>query len=224
MFFSLLGIQWQLVSRNFRLVAENGLFFILFFWLFAFSLSQEMSHAQTVLPFVAWIGFILAILLPGEWWFSAELEDDMLSRYGLLGESFLIKFCWSKVICFFGASVLPIVLVNILLGWVVTANGALYGFISVMMLLVAPALVWFSLLGSSLMLATGNPGLLKITTILPLQLPILVWGICALEAYMQGLPTAGWLALLGACSLISVSVLPIVVIKIIKSGISDYVD
>ena len=84
-----------------------------------------------------------------------------------------------------------------------------------------PAILFLCALAAAFSTGLQQKGLLMALILLPLTIPVMIFGSSALIAAMQGLPVSGYLALLLAISVLSCGLLPFAVAGVIRVGLID---
>lgn len=201
-----------LVRRDLRLaLRQRGdlltavLFFLLTASLFPFGIGPEPNLLLRIAPGVLWVTALLAVLLSLERLFLADWEDGSLDLL-LLSPQPLELVVLAKVLVHWLTSGLPLLLSAPL-------AALLYGFpadaLPVLLLALALGTPSLSLLGAvaaALTLGARRGGVLLPLLTMPLYVPVLVFGVAAVEASLAGLSARPHLLLLGALLLFSLPV------------------
>lgn len=201
-----------LVARDLRLAwrQRSDLFMALSFFLlvaalFPFALGPEPNLLLRIGPGVVWVAALLALLLTLERLFALEQEDgslDLLLLSPLSPEALLL----AKAAGHWLTTGLPLVLAAPLLGLLYNLPAEGYGVLLASLLLGTPSLSLFGALGAALCLGTRRGSVLLPLLVLPLAVPVLIFGTAAIDATLAGLAARPHLLLLAALLLLALPV------------------
>ncbi|MDF2095581.1 heme exporter protein CcmB [Aquibaculum arenosum] len=180
-------------------------FFLLVAALFPFALGPEPNLLLRIGPGVVWVAALLALLLSLERLFALEQEDgslDLLLLSPLPAEALVL----AKATAHWLTTGLPLVLAAPLVGLLYTLPPGGYLVLLASLLLGTPALSLFGATGAALCLGARRGGVLLPLLVLPLAVPVLIFGTAAVDATLAGLPARPHLLLLGALLLIALPV------------------
>ncbi len=190
--------------RELRLAARRPtdalgglLFFVLVGSLFPLALGPDANLLQQIAPGVMWVAALLAVLLGQHRLFETDWVDGALEQW-LLAPAPLSLLVGLKVAAHWLLGVLPLLLVAPLLGWQYGLDQAVVGVLLASLALGTPSLCLLAALGAALTLGVRGQLLLALV-VLPLSVPILIFGSHAVAQAQQGLSAAPALNLLGAC-------------------------
>ena len=184
------------------------LFFILSASLFPFGLGPEPNLLARIAPGVIWVTALLAVLLSVERIFLTDYEDGALEQL-ILSPAPLELVVLAKILAHWLTTGVPLILASPLL--VVFFNMEAEGLkIMVMaMLLGTPSLSLIGGTAAALTLGARRGGILIPLVVLPLYIPVLIFGVGAVDAALFGLPYTAQLLLLGAIMTLSLLVAPL---------------
>lgn len=178
--------------------ALGGLFFfVLVGSLFPLALGPDAPLLKQIAPGIVWVAALLAVLLGQHRLFESDMADGSLEQW-LLAPASLSLLVGLKVATHWLLGVLPLLLVAPLLGWQYGLDGAVVGILLASLALGTPSLCLLAALGAALTLGVRGQLLLALV-VLPLSVPILIFGSHAVAQAQQGLSAAPALNLLGAC-------------------------
>lgn len=157
---------------------------------------------------VLWVGALLAVLLGGERLFRDDLEDGTLEQLMLapvpLALSLLLKLSAHWL-----TTGLPLVLAAPLAAGAFQLPPAASGALFWSLLLGTPSLTLICGFGAAATVALPRAGILLPVLVLPLAVPVLIFGAGAVRAAQTGLPIAASLYFLAALLALSLCVLPL---------------
>jgi heme exporter protein B len=154
------------------------------------------------------VGALLACLLTLDRLYQADYEDGTLEQL-MLGPLPLELMVLAKVAAHWISSVLPLILITPIVA--VSFNIVADGIVTMMLALLigSPVLSLIGSIGAALTVAMRRGGVLLSLMILPLYIPVLIFGVAAVEAAIALLAVAPHLMLLGGLSLGALVLSPI---------------
>jgi len=203
--------------REPRSVIHTLLFFImmLFFFPLSFTASPETLHELA--PGLIWIALLFAALLSSEGLFQRAFEEGVLEQAYLSGES-MVAMILAALCVQFCCIVLPVVLLCPLIGALFAFTPYEVGLFILSLLCGAPALFGLTALAGALGVGRIQKEMVTALLVLPLTVPIMIFGSAVMHAPHQGL---GLLALLLVCSLLVEGLLPFAIVAILKLRLGD---
>jgi heme exporter protein B len=183
-------------------------FFVIVVSLFPLGIGPEMNTLRLIAPGVVWVAALLASMLALERLFSADFEDGTLEQM-LLTPQPLILLVLGKVAAHWLVTGLPLVLMAPLLGLQYDLSVEALGVLMMSLLLGTPALSLIGAIGAALTLGLRGGGVLVSLLVLPLCIPVLIFGAGAVEANVSGLGEQGHVSMLGAILLLSLILAPL---------------
>lgn len=204
---SVVGRDLRLAFRR-RSEAMNTLvFFIIAAALFPLGVGPDPGLLRSMAPGVLWVGALLASMLALERLFAPDLADGTLEQM-LLSPQPLALIVAGKVIAHWIAAGLPLLLVAPLLALQFDLAPGAIVVLAASLVLGTPVLSLVGAVGAALALGTrGGAGLLSLL-VLPLYIPVLIFGAGAVGAQASGLGAEAHLLLLGGLLAISAALAP----------------
>lgn len=211
---SLFGLLALTIRRDLLLamrrradVLTTLVFFVMVVSLFPLGVGPELDMLRKMAPGVVWVAALLASMLSLGRLFSADYLDGTLEQI-MLAPQPLSVLVLGKIIAHWMVSGLPLVLMAPVLGlqfdmptqalWVLIAG----------LLLGTPVLSMIGAVGAALTLGLRGGGVLVSLLVLPLCIPVLIFGTGAVEAVTTGMSAASNLSLLGAILLLALVFTP----------------
>ena len=178
--------------------ALGGLvFFVLVGSLFPLALGPDAALLRQIAPGVMWVAALLAVLLGQHQLFEADLADGALEQWALSATP-LWLLTGAKVAAQWLIAAVPLLLATPLLGWQYGMANDAIAVLLVALALGTPTLSLLGALGAALTLGLRGQLLLALV-VLPLCIPILIFGSHAVTQASLGLAAGPALNLLGAC-------------------------
>lgn len=184
------------------------IFFMVIASLFPLGVGAESNLLLRMAPGVLWVSALLAAMLSLQRMFATDYADGSLEQMALSGTP-LGLLVLAKALAHFLLSGLPLVLVAPVLGLQFGLDGRALGILMLSLLLGTPTLSLIGSIGAALTLGVRGAGVLLSLLILPLYIPVLIFGAGAVEADAAGLGIGGHLSLLAALLVLSLFFSPL---------------
>lgn len=206
-FYYLLMRDLRLAFRSRHELANPLIFFILVVSLFPMAVTPTPEILQEMAPGVIWVSALLAVLLSLDRLFKQDYEDGSLDQL-MLSPNPLMILVLAKVCAHWLLTGLPLVLIAPLLGMFMSMPVEALPALIYSLLLGTPVLSLIGAIGVSLTVAVNRGGVLLSLIVLPLYIPILIFGANAVDVAMDGLSVKGQLLFLGSVLALAVSLAP----------------
>ncbi len=172
-------------------------FFIIVVSLFPLGVGPEPGILRTIAPGIVWVAALLASMLSLGRLFAHDYADGTLEQMLLVPQPLSILVL-GKIIAHWLVSGLPLVLVAPVLGLQFDLAPQALGVLMISLLLGTPILSLLGAIGAALTLGLRGGGVLVSLLVLPLYIPVLIFGAGAVDASVSGLGAQAHLSLLGA--------------------------
>ncbi|HEX9489256.1 MAG TPA: heme exporter protein CcmB [Stellaceae bacterium] len=193
-----------LVLRDLRLALRQGgdaamvvAFFVLTVILFPFGVGPEAELLARIAAGILWVTALLAALLSLERLFQADWEDGSLEALALMPLPLEAQVL-AKCLAHWLVAGLPLIVIAPLLALLLHLDRAGYPALLLSLLLGTPSLSLIGAVGAALSLGARRGGVLLSLLVLPLYIPVLIFGVAAIEAAIGGFGARPHLLLLGA--------------------------
>jgi heme exporter protein B len=203
------GVRWAL-ARDLQLAlrsrAELGvqlLFYVIVVSLFPLATTPEKNQLALMGPGVLWVAALLASLLSLPRLFASDFADGTLEQMALSPYP-LPALVSGKMVAHWLTTGLPIVVLAPVLGLQYGIDGEALTVLAVALLLGTPILSLLGAIGAALTLGLRGGGSLLALLVLPLCVPVLIFGAGTVDAVHAGLGAAANLSLLGAGLLVAI--------------------
>ena len=215
-----------LIRRDLRIAMRVGggaLIGVLFFFtvvvLMPFALGPDLALLARLGPAILWIGALLASLLTLDRLFTADAEDGSLDLI-LMSRTPLELACAAKALAHWIAAGLPLIVVTPVLGLLLNLDGAATGAVALTLLAGTPALTFTGMIGAALAVSLQRGGLLLAVLVLPLSIPVLIFGVAAANSAITGpLTFSTPFSILCALSLASLVIGPFAAAASLRHGL-----
>lgn len=188
-------------------LATTVFFFVIVSSLFPLGVGPEPALLRSLAPGVLWVAALLACMLSLARLFAVDHADGTLEQL-LLSPQPLTLLVIGKVFAHWLVSGLPVVVLAPVLGVQYDLAGNSLAVLTLSLLLGTPALSLIGAVGAALTLGVRGSGLLMALLVLPLYIPILIFGAGAVGATMMGISAEANLSLLAACTLLALALAP----------------
>jgi heme exporter protein B len=205
----LAALRWS-AARDLRVAlrtkGELGvqlLFYVIVVTLFPLAATPDRALLSTIAPGVLWVAALLASLLSLPRLFAGDFADGTLEQLALSPYPLPALVC-GKILAHWLTTGLPVALLSSLLAAQYGLDDAPRYTLALALLLGTPVLSLLGAVGAALTLGLRGGGSLLALLVLPLYVPVLIFGAGAVEAVRGGLTPAPHLSLLAACVLVAI--------------------
>jgi len=192
------------LGRDLRLALRQGVdslmvvaFFVLAVVLFPFGVGPEPGVLARIAAGLIWVAALLAAMLSLERLFQADHEDGSLELMALEPVA-LEAVVLAKVAAHWLTTGLPLIVAAPLLAVLLNLPGDGFGVLLLALLLGTPTLSLIGAVGAALILGARRGGVLLSLLVLPLFIPVLIFGAAAVEASLGGFAARPHLLVLAA--------------------------
>jgi heme exporter protein B len=215
-----------LIVRDMRLAVRVGggalmgaLFFLIVVVMVPFAIGPDLKLLARIGPAMLWLGALLASLLALDRLFATDYEDGSLDLLMTSGMPLELAVA-AKAIAHWLTTALPLVIITPLLGLMLNIELNAMGVLMLTLAAGTPALTFIGLIGAALSVALRRGGLLLAVLVLPLTVPVLIFGVAAANAAIVGLtPFGPPFTILCALSLASLVLGPIAAAAALRHGL-----
>lgn len=157
------------------------LFFLTVVVLMPFAIGPDVPLLKRIGPAILWLGAMLASLLTLDRLFTADQDDGSLDLL-TMGNTPLELTCLAKALAHWIASGLPLVAATPLFGFLLNLEPEQSLFVALTLLVGTPALTLTGMIGAALAVTLRRGGLLLAVLVLPLSIPVLIFGVASSNA------------------------------------------
>ena len=215
-----------LLVRDMRIAVRVGggalmgaLFFLTVVVMMPFALGPDLNLLARIGPAILWLGALLASLLALDRLFATDHEDGSLDLL-MMGRMPLELAIAGKGLAHWLTTGLPLVVVSPVLGLMLNIEPKAMGAVALTLAVGTPALTFIGLVGAGLSVALRRGGLLLAVLVLPLTIPVLIFGVAtANAAIVGGVPFGPPFTILCALSLASLVIGPFAAAAALRFGL-----
>jgi len=214
-FYTVVMRDLLLAMRNRSDILTTLFFFIIAISLFPLGIGPEMDTLREIAPGVFWVAALLASMLALERLFAIDFADGTLEQLLLTPQPTTVLVL-AKVLAHWLITGVPLVLLSPLLGLQYDLSSEAIQALMLTLLLGTPSLSLIGAIGAALTLGLRGGGVLVSLLVLPLYIPVLIFGAGAVEATVSGLGGAGHVSMLGAILLLSLVMAPLATVAALR--------
>ncbi|MEQ1637956.1 MAG: heme exporter protein CcmB [Methylococcales bacterium] len=219
-FSAILHRDLLLALRNRNEIINPLAFFMIVIALFPLAVSPEATVLSKIAPGIIWVAALLATLLSLDSLFKNDFEDGSLEQL-LVSPQSLVLLTIGKVLSHWLMSGFLLALLSPLLAIMLFLPTQAFGALVGSLLLGTPTLSLIGAIGAALTVGLRKGGVLISLLVLPLYIPVLIFGAGAVQAGVMGVPIAGYMALLGAMMVFSLMFAPFAIAAALKLSIRN---
>jgi len=188
-------------------VLATVFFFVIVVSLFPLGIGPERETLRMIAPGVVWVAALLASMLSLGRIFGNDYQDGTLEQLLLTPQStYLIVL--GKILAHWLVSEVPLVIIAPLLGLQFGLSQNSLAIVVVSLLLGTPVLSLIGSIGAALTLGLRAANVLVALLVLPLYIPVLIFGTGAVQASVNGVSPQPYLLLLGAALVLTLVFAP----------------
>jgi heme exporter protein B len=177
--------EWRVARRIGGGGTMGVVFFLILVTLVPFAIGPDLNLLSRIGPAILWIAALLASLLGLDRLFQADHEDGSLDLLSM-SEVPLELVVAVKCLAHWSVTGLPLVIAAPLFGLMLAVEPEALGGVAVSLLVGTPALTFLGAIGAALTVTLRRGGLLTAILILPLTVPVLIFGVSAAAAASGG--------------------------------------
>lgn len=211
-----------LLTRDLRLALRSGgdtltllLFYLLVGVLVPFAVGPDKLLLARLAPGMIWIAAFLSLLLGLDRLFKADAEDGSLYGFAHANLS-MTAIVFAKMLAHWLSTILPLLLATPLLGLMLNMDAATLWRTLIVLLLGSPALLALGIVGAAVTVSIKRGGVITPVIILPLAIPVLIFGVSAIVPNASPGSQDAALTLIMALSLVFATTAPFIAALALK--------
>ncbi len=217
-FISVLMRDLTLAFRHRGELANPLMFFVMVVSLFPLGIGPAPSTLAEIAPGIIWVAALLASMLALDAMFRTDFEDGSLEQMALSHHP-LSVIVLAKVLAHWLITGLPLLIVAPLLGVLLYLPDNAMVVLVLSLALGTPVLSLVGAIGTGLTVGLKRGGVLLSLLVLPLYVPVLIFGALAVNDATAGLNVTGHLYLMGALLVLSIALSPLATAAAIRVSI-----
>ena len=211
-----MNIFIKTLKRDLKMALRNPssflnplLFFVISISLFPIAISPESQTLSNIAPGIIWVTVMLSALLSLNTLFHFDYENGILEQMVISHHS-LALILLAKTAAHWILTGLPIILLSPLVGTVLFLDYESILILMLTLLIATPCLSLIGAIGASLIVGIKNSGMLLSLLVLPLYIPILIFGTSAVSQTQFNLPINGQIYFLSFMLVLSLITAPFI--------------
>ena len=217
----LLRYELRLYARQRSAWANPLSFFLMVVAMFPMGISPKAAQLQAIGAGILWVSALLATLLAAEFLFKQDLEEGGVEQW-LVSPVPLFLIVLVKVFAHWLVSGLTLVLLSPLLSLMLFLDMAQMKALFFTLLIGTPTMSLICSIGAALTVGIRQGGVLLSLIVLPLYVPVLIFGTSAVQSAAQGFSVSGQYALLGAMLVLALVLTPFATAMALRVSVEHY--
>lgn len=218
---------WGIIRHDMRLAFRHKqsllnplTFFVIVIVLFPLGVSPDKAFLGPAAAGLIWVAILLSMMLSLDRLFQVDYEDGTLEQLSLSPQPFYL-IVLAKQVAHWLLSAFPLIALSPLLAIMLHLDTQHLFALLISLLLGTPVIGLIGGIGAALTVSLRSGGLLISLLVLPLTIPVLIFGAGSVLASMEGLPIQGHLAFLGAMLALSITLAPLATAAALRAGMSS---
>ncbi|MFW5450316.1 MAG: heme exporter protein CcmB [Methylophagaceae bacterium] len=219
---------YLLISREFLIAFRNRyealnpiLFFVLVCLLFPIGIGHFPELLISIAPGIIWASILLATLMSLESLFRTEFDDGTLELMVLANHPF-VMLVMIKLLAHWVITIFPLIMLSPIIASAFGLSFDVQCMLLLTLLLGTPVLLLVgSIVATLTLVIPQNGGMLLALLVLPLYVPVLIFGTSAVNATVAGFSAAGPLYMLATMFILSLTLSPFAIVAALKTGVSQ---
>lgn len=208
----------RLAARRWDQVLQPLVFFVVVITLFPLAIGPELSELRRIAPGILWVAAMLASLLAADALFRPDVEDGVMEQWVLSGQP-LAWMLLAKTVAHWILTGLPLVLIAPLVSMGLGLGNDSWSPMLVTLLLGTATLSVLGGIGAALTVGLRRGNMLMALLVLPLEMPVLIFGARALDMGLHGEMVTGPVSLLAAILLLAMVLGPFAMAAAVRISI-----
>ncbi len=219
-YFMIIRRESLVAFRNRHEALSPLLFFFLVCLLFPLAVGSSSKILDDISSGIIWTAILLATLMSLTHLFRKEYDDGTLELM-MLSHHSLAVLVMIKLAAHWIINILPLIVLAPFIASALGMDLHIQGALLLTLFLGTPSLILIGATVATLTLVIPQNGMLLALLVLPLYVPVLIFGTSAVDAAASGLPTAGPLYMMAAILILSLTLTPFAIVSALKIGISQ---
>ena len=215
LFLAVVRRDLKLALRQKSDVLNTVFFFIVVVTLVPLGIGPDQQLLRMIAPGVVWVAALLAALLSLPRLFANDYADGTLEQMLLSGEP-LTVIVIAKVFAHWLTTGIPLTLISGLFALMFDLQADVALVMMSSLFIGTPVLSLVGSVGAALTLGLRGGSVLTSLLVLPLYIPVLIFGAGAAEAVAVGINSAAYFFIVGALTLFSLVVMPVATLAALR--------
>lgn len=196
-------------------VASPVIFFVMVATLIPLGVTPEPDSLKEMAPGIIWVMALLATLLSAEGLFVSDYKDGSLEQL-LISPSLLVMPIFGKVTAHWITTGLPLTLASPLIALMLSLPSVAYLPMMAGLALGTGCLSFLAAIGAALTVSLQKGSLLLTLIVMPLYMPVIIFGSAVVQYSIDGMAWSGPLAILGAMLTAAIALCPLAIAAVLR--------
>ena len=196
-------------------VASPVIFFVMVATLIPLGVTPEPDSLKEMAPGIIWVMALLATLLSAEGLFVSDYKDGSLEQL-LISPNLLVMPIFGKVTAHWITTGLPLTLASPLIALMLSLPNVAYLPMMAGLALGTGCLSFLAAIGAALTVSLQKGSLLLTLIVMPLYMPVIIFGSAVVQYSIDGMAWSGPLAMLGAMLTAAIALCPLAIAAVLR--------
>ena len=196
-------------------VASPVIFFVMVATLLPLGVTPEPDSLKEMAPGIIWVMALLATLLSAEGLFVSDYKDGSLEQL-LISPNLLVMPIFGKVTAHWITTGLPLTLASPLIALMLSLPSVAYLPMMAGLALGTGCLSFLAAIGAALTVSLQKGSLLLTLIVMPLYMPVIIFGSAVVQYSIDGMAWSGPLAILGAMLTAAIALCPLAIAAVLR--------
>ena len=196
-------------------VASPVIFFVMVATLIPLGVTPEPDSLKEMAPGIIWVMALLATLLSAEGLFVSDYKDGSLEQL-LISPNLLVMPIFGKVTAHWITTGLPLTLASPLIALMLSLPSVAYLPMMAGLAFGTGCLSFLAAIGAALTVSLQKGSLLLTLIVMPLYLPVIIFGSAVVQYSIDGMAWSGPLAILGAMLTAAIALCPLAIAAVLR--------
>jgi len=196
-------------------VGSPVIFFVMVATLIPLGVTPEPDSLKEMAPGIIWVMALLATLLSAEGLFVSDYKDGSLEQL-LISPNLLVMPIFGKVTAHWITTGLPLTLASPLIALMLSLPSVAYLPMMAGLALGTGCLSFLAAIGAALTVSLQKGSLLLTLIVMPLYMPVIIFGSAVVQYSIDGMAWSGPLAILGAMLTAAIALCPLAIAAVLR--------
>ena len=209
-----------IAARNLQSLVNPLMFFSIVIILFPLGVSPDSEFLRTASVGLLWVSALLAMMLSLDNLFQRDFDNGTLEQLVMTGQPLYLLVLVKSIIHWLLTG-LPLVLISPVFALMLNIAPSHLLILMLTLAIGTPVITLIGGIGAALTVSLRSGGVLVSLLVLPLTIPVLIFGSGTVQAYVEGLAISGHLAILCMLLVLSVTLAPFAIAAAIRLSVSN---
>ncbi|MGQ3892409.1 heme exporter protein CcmB [Legionella sp. CNM-4043-24] len=202
------------------MIINSSLFFIMIMVFFPLTMPPDARLLLQIAPGLVWIATLLSMLLASERLFQQDYDTGVIEQWLVSGNSLAVLLA-ARLLVQWLLTIIPLLLFCPLLALLFGLSMYQVGILALSLIAGTPCLLGLCALAAAFGTGMQQKGVFMALILLPLAVPVMIFGSGTVVAAINQEPVSGHLALISAVSLLTICFLPFAIAALIRISLAE---